>query len=51
MKSLSGWESIKTSREALSIAPFGHLNASNIMPSYADNTPFATYEGDNNVLL
>lgn len=51
MKSLAAWESIKTSREAIQLAPFGHLNASYIINYYSDNIPYSTYEGDNNVLL
>ncbi|CAD8122091.1 unnamed protein product [Paramecium sonneborni] len=51
MKSISGWEAVKTSREAMQIAPFGHLNASDLIIMYADNVPFVTYEGDNNVLM
>ncbi|CAD8111564.1 unnamed protein product [Paramecium primaurelia] len=51
MKSISGWEAVKTSREAIQIAPFGHLNASDLTIIYADNVPFVTYEGDNNVLM
>lgn len=51
MKSIAGWEAVKTSREAMQIAPFGHLNASDLTIIYADNVPFVTYEGDNNVLM
>jgi hypothetical protein len=51
MKSIAGWEAVKTSRESIQISPFGHLSASDMVNLYADNVPYVTYEGDNNVLM
>lgn len=51
MKSIAGWEAVKTARESLLLAPFGHLNASDLTLIYADSIPYVTYEGDNNVLM
>ena len=35
----------------MQIAPFGNLSASRLVNNYGDGVPYATYEGDNNVLL
>ena len=51
MKSVTAWEAIRSMREAVSLIPYGNLNAYNIILQYADGVPYATYEGDNNVLL
>ena len=50
-KSLAGWETVRASRESCLFSPFGTLNASSLVTKYADNVPYNTYEGDNNVLL
>jgi len=50
-KSISAWESIKSNREAIQISSVGNLSAANLVHLYADSVPFATYEGDNSVLL
>ncbi|KAM3133519.1 hypothetical protein pb186bvf_014361 [Paramecium bursaria] len=50
-KSLAGWETVRASRESCLFSTFGTLNASSLITRYADNVPYNTYEGDNNVLL